>query len=63
MNPKKLRKLLLFSLPILLITLYGGGYLGQFIANYTRWQSEGHAPGDGTFPPFLSPPLAPPPSA
>jgi len=54
MNPKKLWKLLLFTPPILLITLYGGGYLGQFIANYGRWQAEGHAPGDGTFPPFPS---------
>jgi len=54
MKTKKRWKLLLFSLPILLITLYGGGYLGQFIANYERWQSEGHAPGDGTFPPFPS---------
>ena len=35
---------MLFSL------LYGGGYIAQFIRNYTEWQNSGAVMGDGTSP-------------
>ena len=34
----------------ILALLYGAGYVGQFIINYTSWQSAGGTPGDGTSP-------------
>lgn len=34
----------------LLAILYGGGYLAQFIGNYTIWKNAGGYPGDGTSP-------------
>lgn len=36
--------------PFLLALLYGGGYLAQFMRNYTAWKSMGGSPGDGTSP-------------
>ncbi|MGN0172318.1 MAG: VirD4-like conjugal transfer protein, CD1115 family [Acutalibacteraceae bacterium] len=36
--------------PFLLGLLYGGGYLAQFMRNYSRWQAAGGTPGDGTSP-------------
>ena len=30
--------------------LYGGGYIAQFIRNYTEWQNSGAVMGDGTSP-------------
>ena len=36
--------------PFLLALLYGGGYLAQFMRNYTTWKSMGGSPGDGTSP-------------
>lgn len=35
---------MLFALP------YGGGYIAQFIRNYTEWQNSGAVMGDGTSP-------------
>ena len=37
-----------------LALLYGAGYVGQFIINYTHWQAAGGTPGDGTSPVFPS---------
>ena len=34
----------------LLAILYAGGYIGQFVQNYNRWQAAGGSPGDGTSP-------------
>ena len=34
----------------LLAVLYAGGYLAQFISNYTTWKNNGGYPGDGTAP-------------
>ena len=39
----------LLPLAILAI-LYGSGYVGQFIYNYSSWQAAGGVPGDGTSP-------------
>jgi len=39
----------------LLALLYGGGYLAQFIGNYTIWKNSGGYPGDGTSPLMPSP--------
>lgn len=57
MKTKKLWKLLLFVPPILLVVLYGSGYIAQLIGNYGIWQQSGGFPGDGTapIPPSLSP--------
>ncbi len=33
-----------------LAILYAGGYLAQFISNYSTWQQNGGFPGDGTSP-------------
>lgn len=42
---------LLFGLPPLLFALlYGGGYIAQFIRNYSEWQNAGGTPGGGTSP-------------
>jgi type IV secretion system protein VirD4 len=38
-------------MPLLLaVLLYAGGYLAQFVRNYTIWQQEGGYPGNGTSP-------------
>ena len=34
----------------ILAVLYAGGYLAQFIGNYSAWQQRGGTPGDGTSP-------------
>lgn len=41
---------LVFLLPILLCTLYFGGYITQFLHNYRVWQEDSGYPGDGTGP-------------
>lgn len=48
-------KLLLAGPPVILAILYAGGYLAQFISNYTVWQQAGGYPGDGTSPMMPSP--------
>ena len=35
---------------MLFALLYGGGYIAQFIRNYTEWQNSGAVMGDGTSP-------------
>ncbi len=51
-----MKKKLLKGLPVLpvalFITLYGSGYIAQFIRNYSVWQNAGGSPGDGTAPSF-----------
>ena len=47
---KKALKLLIAAPPVILAVLYAGGYLAQFISNYTVWQQAGGYPGDGTSP-------------
>lgn len=49
MRSKKLKFLLLIP-PLLFALLYGGGYIAQFMRNYSEWQSVGGTPGDGTSP-------------
>jgi len=51
---KKYLKALLSVPPALLAVLYGGGFAGQFIANYTAWQDAGGTAGDGSAPAFPS---------
>ena len=42
---------ILFGFPSLLFALlYGGGYISQFIRNYTVWKDAGGTPGYGTSP-------------
>ena len=54
MRVKSLWKLLI-TLPIIAVILYAGGYISQFIANYSEWQSAGNFAGNGTHPDFPSP--------
>ena len=35
--------------------LYAGGYIGQFLTNFSEWQNAGGSPGDGTTPQMPSP--------
>ncbi len=35
---------------IIFCLLYGGGYVAQFMSNYTLWKKSGAYPGDGTAP-------------
>ena len=35
---------------MLFALLYGGGYLAQFMRNYTEWKNAGNFPGNGTSP-------------
>ena len=47
------RKILkgLFAAPVaILAILYAGGYIGQFLTNFSEWQNAGGYPGDGTTP-------------
>lgn len=39
----------------ILAILYAGGYIGQFLTNFTEWQNAGGSPGDGTTPQMPSP--------
>ena len=38
-----------------LAILYAGGYIGQFLTNFTEWQNAGGSPGDGSTPQMPSP--------
>ena len=52
------RKILkgLMAAPIaILAILYAGGYIGQFLTNFTEWQNAGGSPGDGSTPQMPSP--------
>lgn len=47
------RKILkgLFAAPVAIVAiLYAGGYIGQFLTNFSEWQNAGGYPGDGTTP-------------
>ena len=46
---------LIYLLPISLCTLYAGGYIAQFIRNYSIWTAAGNTPGNGSSPPMPSP--------
>ena len=41
---------LIFVLPIVLCILYAGGYIAQFIRNYTVWTRAGNFAGNGSYP-------------
>ena len=47
---KRLFSILLGFPPLLFALLYGGGYIAQFIRNYTIWKDAGGTPGYGTSP-------------
>ena len=47
---KSLFSILLGFPPLLFALLYGGGYIAQFIRNYTVWKDAGGTPGYGTSP-------------
>ena len=47
---KRLFSILLGFPPLLFALLYGGGYIAQFIRNYTVWKDAGGTPGYGTSP-------------
>lgn len=47
---KKVCRILLILPPLLIGLLYGGGYIAQFLQNYSEWQNAGGMPGDGTSP-------------
>lgn len=52
------RKILkgLFAAPVAIVAiLYAGGYIGQFLTNFSEWQNAGGSPGDGTTPQMPSP--------
>ncbi|MEE1327394.1 MAG: type IV secretory system conjugative DNA transfer family protein [Oscillospiraceae bacterium] len=43
------------ALIAILAILYAGGYIGQFLTNFTEWQNAGGSPGDGSTPQMPSP--------
>ena len=45
---KKLLRILPVLPPLLFGLLYGGGYIAQFMRNYSEWQNAGGTPGDGS---------------
>lgn len=47
---KRFIKILSVLPPLLFGLLYGGGYIAQFMRNYSQWQTSGGTPGDGTSP-------------
>jgi type IV secretion system protein VirD4 len=47
---KKIIKIILPTIPLLFGLLYGGGYVAQFMRNYSEWQKNGGYMGDGTSP-------------
>lgn len=47
---KKLLRILPVLPPLLFGLLYGGGYIAQFMRNYSEWQNAGGTPGDGSSP-------------
>lgn len=47
---KKLLRILPVLPPLLFGLLYGGGYIAQFMRNYSEWQNVGGTPGDGSSP-------------
>ena len=50
---KKKRLALLLVLPAAVFAVfYGGGYIAQFIRNYSVWKAAGGMPGDGSSPAF-----------
>ena len=52
------RKILkgLVAAPVAIVAiLYAGGYIGQFLTNFSEWQNAGGSPGDGTTPQMPSP--------
>lgn len=48
-------KIAIGAIPIICCLLYGGGYIAQFIKNYSEWQKAGGSIGSGTSPAFPSP--------
>lgn len=54
---KKILSMIFVAPPLLLALLYGGGYIAQFMLNYSAWQNAGNSPGNGTAPvmPSFSP--------
>lgn len=46
----KILKGILVAPAAILAILYAGGYIAQFLNNYTVWQNTGGHPGDGTMP-------------
>ncbi len=47
---KRLLRILPVLPPLLFGLLYGGGYIAQFMRNYSEWQSAGGTPGEGPSP-------------
>ncbi len=47
---KKIINILIFTPLLLASLLYGGGYIAQFMRNFSRWQKAGGTPGDGSSP-------------
>ena len=47
---KRLLSILSGLPPLLFALLYGGGYIAQFIRNYTVWKNAGGTPSYGTAP-------------
>lgn len=47
---KRLLRILPVLPPLLFGLMYGGGYIAQFMRNYSKWQNAGGIPGDGTSP-------------
>ncbi len=51
---KRLISILLALPPLLFGLLYGGGYIAQFMQNYSQWEQAGGTPGGGSSPPMPS---------
>lgn len=55
MKSRRVLKACLVFPPAAAALLYGAGYIGQFIYNYSVWRAAGGTPGDRTAPAFPSP--------
>ena len=50
MDKKKIIKIIALILPLLFLLLYAGGYVAQFVSNYSEWKTAGNTIGNRSSP-------------
>lgn len=50
MDKKKIIKIIALILPLLFVLLYAGGYVAQFVSNYSEWKTAGNNIGNRSSP-------------
>ena len=50
MDKKKIIKIIALILPLLFVLLYAGGYVAQFVSNYSEWKTAGNTIGNRSSP-------------